>query len=97
MREFHEIGGMKVEEFKIQDNIEEIKVEDNGESNSAQKPKTKDKILELIRASDADGGLDIDKVIMSMKEPVEEINREITILLEDGSIYEPKPGRLRIL
>jgi RecG-like helicase len=57
----------------------------------------RDKIFDLIKASDADGGLDIDKIIMALKEPVDQINKEITELLEDGTIYEPKPGRLRVL
>lgn len=57
----------------------------------------RDKILEMIRNSEGEGGMDIDNIIMAMKEPVEHINKEITLLLEEGSIYEPKPGRLRIL
>jgi RPA family protein len=57
----------------------------------------REKIIEMIRLSETEGGMDIDKLIMSMKEPVENINKEVTELLEEGSIYEPKPGRLRIL
>ena len=57
----------------------------------------RDKLLEMIRNAENEGGMDIDNLIMALKEPVEQINKEITILLEEGSIYEPKPGRLRIL
>jgi hypothetical protein len=62
-------------------------------------PKTglREKIIEMIKLNETEGGIDIDKLIMSMKEPVENINKEVTELLEEGSIYEPKPGRLRIL
>jgi hypothetical protein len=34
---------------------------------------------------------------MSLKAPVQDINDIITGLLEEGTIYEPKPGKLRIL
>lgn len=60
-------------------------------------PGVRDKIFDLIKGADSEGGLDIDKIIMALKEPVEQINKEITELLEDGTIYEPKPGRLRVL
>ncbi len=87
----------KVEEEKI----DEIKIgASNPGSIDLTKPReqgVRDKVFDLIKASDTDGGLDIDKIIMALKEPVDQINKEITELLEDGTIYEPKPGRLRVL
>ena len=76
----------------VEEEVDEIKI---GPSPAQQG--VRDKVFELIKAADADGGLDIDKIIMALKEPVDQINKEITELLEDGTIYEPKPGRLRVL
>lgn len=61
-----------------------------------QEQSTKDEILGKIKNSEPEG-LDIDKIILQMNKPVDEINSTITELLESGEIYEPKPGRLRIL
>lgn len=57
----------------------------------------KDKILSMIKEAEKDGGIDIDKVILELKEPPEIINSEIKKLLEGGVAYEPRPGKLRYL
>ncbi len=58
----------------------------------------KDKILEKIKAGEADGGIDTDKIIMDLREAAPDvINQEIKKLLEEGIIFEPRPGRLRWL
>ncbi|MEK6888887.1 MAG: OB-fold nucleic acid binding domain-containing protein [Nanoarchaeota archaeon] len=57
----------------------------------------KDKILEMIKGSESNGGLDIEKMILELKEHPDIINQEIKRLLEDGTIYEPRPGKLRYL
>jgi len=57
----------------------------------------KDKILKMVKDAEGDGGIDIDKIILELKEPPEAINNEIKRLLEDGVAYEPRPGKLRYL
>ncbi len=57
----------------------------------------KDKIIEMIKREDGNGGVDIDKIILDSHEPPEVINQEIKKLLEDGIAYEPRPGKLRYL
>lgn len=57
----------------------------------------KDKILTTVRDAENEGGIDIDKIILELKEPPETINNEIKKLLEDGLCYEPRPGKLRYL
>jgi len=92
-----------IERNKADDNMnftEEEKIDlSNGNKNAV--PLTvksmREVLLDMIRNAESDGGMDIDKIIMAMKEPVEHINKEITVLLEEGSIYEPKPGKMRIL
>lgn len=57
----------------------------------------KDKITILIKEGDKDGGIDIEKIILELKEQPDTINKEIKKLLEDGVAYEPRPGKLRWL
>lgn len=58
----------------------------------------KDKILEAIKNSENDGGIEIDKIIMNLREISPEIiNQEIQKLLEEGIIFEPRPGKVRWL
>lgn len=57
----------------------------------------KDKILEIIKNSEADGGIDVEKIVMQLKEPADLINQEIQKFLEEGLAYEPRPGRIRYL
>ena len=57
----------------------------------------KDKIITLVKDSEKDGGVGIDKIITDSKEPPEVINQEIKKLLEEGTVYEPRPGKLRWL
>jgi len=58
----------------------------------------KDKILELIKNSEDDGGIDIDKIIMDLRETSPDIiNQEIQKMIEEGIIFEPRPGKVRWL
>lgn len=57
----------------------------------------KDKMILLVKEAEKVGGIDIDKIIMELHEPPEIINQEIKKLLEEGVVYEPRPGKLRYL
>ena len=58
----------------------------------------KDKIIDLIKASDLNGGIDLEKLIFNLNgNPPELINSEIQKLLEEGIVFEPRPGRIRWL
>lgn len=72
----------------------------------AEEPKTIDKekltelkykIIQKLKDSEKEGGIDIDKIIMELKETPHIINQEIKKILEDGLAYEPRPGKLRYL
>ena len=58
----------------------------------------REQIINLIKKSEDQEGIDTEKVIMELKtiQP-DKINQEIISLLEDGAIYEPRPGRVRYL
>lgn len=57
----------------------------------------RDLILEKIKESEKDQGIDVDALIMDIEASPALINQEITKLLEEGLVYEPRPGRLRYL
>ena len=58
----------------------------------------KDQILEKIKTSEEEGGIDIDKMILELRDNSPDmINQEIKKLLEEGIIFEPRPGRVRYL
>lgn len=57
-----------------------------------------DKILEKIKASEKDGGIETEKIIMEIRDISPElINQKIQKLVEDGIIFEPRPGKVRYL
>jgi RPA family protein len=58
----------------------------------------RDKILERIKNAEKDGGIEMDTIIMDLREVSPEIiNQEVKRLLEDGIIFEPRPGKMRWL
>jgi RPA family protein len=58
----------------------------------------KDKILDKIKNAEEEGGIDLDKIILELRDISPEIiNQEIKKLLEEGIIFEPRPGRVRWL
>ena len=51
-----------------------------------------------IKKSEDQGGLDTEQILMEFREASPEIiNQEIKKLLEEGIIFEPRPGKLRYL
>jgi len=57
----------------------------------------KDMIMKKIKDAEGDGGIDVETIIMDTEASPDLINRDIKKLLEEGLIYEPRPGRLRYL
>ena len=51
----------------------------------------------MVKEGEKDGGASIDQIILNLKEAPDMINQEIKKLLEDGVIYEPRPGKIRYL
>ena len=75
----------------------EIEKEQPKIPDKAQLFELKDKILTIVKEGEKDGGANIDQIILDLKETPELINQEIKKLLEDGVIYEPRPGKIRYL
>ncbi len=57
----------------------------------------RDILLEKIKDAEKEDGIDIDKIIMETDSAPTIINAEIKRLVEEGLIYEPRPGKLRYL
>jgi RPA family protein len=58
----------------------------------------REQIIELIKSSQESSGISIEDIIMKVKSASPElINSEIIKLIEDGVVYEPRPGKVRWL
>jgi RPA family protein len=57
----------------------------------------RDEIIEMIKNSEQYEGIDKDVIITKLKAQPNIITQEIQKLLEEGIIYEPRPGRVRYL
>lgn len=57
----------------------------------------KDQIIARIKQEEPNEGIDTEKLVMEIKADPGLINQEIKKLLEEGIIYEPRPGRVRYL
>ncbi len=57
----------------------------------------KDKIIEIIKREEPQGGVEIKKLTEELQAKQDLINQEIRKLLEEGAIYEPRPGKVRYL
>jgi RPA family protein len=74
---------------------QEVKTEQTGQPQILD---TRDLIIELIKTGADMGGVSTEEIILKIKSASPEvINSEIIKLLEDGMIYEPRPGKVRWL
>ena len=69
------------------------------EKEAIKKPfkEIKEQIIEMIKAAEEKEGIGTEEIIMKVKDAPETINKEIQRLLEEGIIYEPRPGIVRYL
>ncbi len=66
--------------------------------NQDKKMSARDEIIALIRAGSDSGGVSTEDIILKVKSASPEIiNSEIIKLIEDGMVYEPRPGKVRWL
>ena len=75
----------------------EVEIEEPKQFDRNKIAELKDKIIEMVKKGENNGGVDIEKIILELKEPPGVINEEIKKLLENGVVYEPRPGKLRYL
>jgi len=80
--------------------VRKLELENKQETKETSKEEIKalkDQILDMIKQAEDQQGIDVDKIIMEIKAKPDLINQEIKKFLEEGIIYEPRPGRLRYL
>jgi len=83
----------KEEKISNTENKEEIfNFEENAEK--SETANIKEKILSMLKKEEE---LDIEQLILQLKENAEQINSAISALLEEALIYEPCPGKIRAL
>lgn len=75
----------------------ELQKEKENYPDLTNKNELKEIVLKKIKDAEVDGGIDIDTIIMETELNPNKINVEIKSLLEEGIIYEPRPGRIRYL
>jgi RPA family protein len=80
-----------VRKLEIQNARKDMSVVESGDSS------LKNGIMDKIKAAEADGGIDVESLIMDVEASPDAINGEVKKLLEEGLVYEPRPGRLRYL
>jgi len=78
-----------VRKLEIQNTRKDIPLQSNAP--------VRDILIDKIKNAEKDQGIDVDTIIMEIEAAPAQINQEITKLLEEGLIYEPRPGRLRYL
>lgn len=80
--------------------IEKEKSENTSKPESSEQKAIKDQILDLIKKAEDSGGIESDQIIMNpsfSNASPDIINQEIKKMLEEGIIFEPRPGKLRYL
>lgn len=77
---------------------EQSRNKDAPKEDTNQKGAVKDKILDLVKAAEENGGMEMDELIMKLREfSPDIINQEVQKLLEEGIAFEPRPGKIRYL
>jgi RPA family protein len=75
-----------------------IKPEQASPDSVAQTSSLRDEIIKTLQSSEDSGGVETEQIILKLKSSdPSAINSEIIKLLEDGIIFEPRPGRVRYL
>lgn len=82
--------------------VRKLEIEKSYSSINIPKPKQeikilRDELLGLIRNSETNEGIEKEEIILTLKAQPEIIVQEIQKLLEEGIIYEPRPGIVRYL
>ena len=78
--------------------IENQKKKENNNLGREQIIAVKDRILNSIKNSEEKGGIEIDELIMNLRDVSSEIiEQEVKKLVEEGIVFEPRPGKVRYL
>lgn len=76
---------------------QEVRSEDGSSESSDQDEDLEKKVLELVKELDDGEGCDYSEVIDQMDVEDDKIESVINDLLSDGTCYEPRPGKIKVL
>lgn len=94
LEKFKELYEKSEEEARNETRSESEKVD---EIEKEREPTLKEQILEMVREAEVFGGITLEELVTKLNKPLDTIKEAVTELLEQGFIFEPKPGKLRIL
>lgn len=78
--------------------LEKIRSRESEPVNKTQIIAVKDRILGTIKNSEDEGGIEMDQMIMNLRGISPEIiKQEVQKFLEEGIVFEPRPGKVRYL
>lgn len=78
--------------------IEKEKSKENPVINKEQVTAAKDRIIDTIKLAESEGGVEIERIILKLRDISPEIiNQEIKKFIEEGMVFEPRPGKVRYL
>ena len=83
--------------------VRKMEIEKEKSKNSEQIPReqiiaVKDRILGAIKNAEDEGGIEMDKIIMNLRDISPTIiNQEVQKFLEEGIVFEPRSGKVRYL
>ena len=80
-----------VRKLEIAKMKEDLPVETSGDNS------LKNQILDKIKGAESEGGIDREVLVMDVEAGADKVEVEVKKLLEEGLVYEPRPGRLRYL
>lgn len=92
------IRKLEIEKIRPQNQSTQPTPGQEPQQDPAQPAGLREQIIQLIKEGEASEGIDTEQIILKLKDSQpDQINTEITKLLEDGIVYEPRPGRVRYL
>ena len=87
-----DVRWLLVRKLEIQNARKDMPAEQSGNST------LKDEIMTKIKGAEEEGGIEMDKIIMNLRDISPTIiNQEVQKLLEEGIVFEPRPGKVRYL
>lgn len=83
---------------KIETEKNKSNLSHNPQADKEQVMAIKDKVLDIVKSAEEDGGIDLENLIKQLNDfSPGIINQEIQKLLEEGIVFEPRPGKIRYL
>ncbi len=95
MAEFEDVLEDQIEELE---GVKKLEFEAQLLETKIKSELIKDKLIEIIKTAEEQGGAEKEQIIMQIRDASPEvINQEIQKFIEEGIVFEPRPGKVRYL